>query len=511
MLDQRIGLLMTIAAGMVFAIWLGVQVGHGSYVMVIALSLAIVGAVSLARTRKHHQALLVVLILLPGRGLLLGGFGYWDALAIGILLLWALRALMLRALPFRVHGRLTFAAILVYCGILLGHYAANRLGVGTGSEGGLRLAVLAALTMSVCLLIQSGQLSTEGNKAIPLLGLLPGLFDGSIEIVNHLVPSAMRITYAIYTSINWEVVASMRAGGGVSVFRLAGLRVLGLTIGLFCCTLLGVRGNSTIRKRALLYAGMLAAVLLVLIAGYRGYLMVLLIAYGIAFWTRYRLGAAWLVLACVLILSGLSIWHIQVAPLPLTVQRTLSWFPGKWDSAIMADTSQGWVWRREIWDRFMTSVFPHHPWFGQGLQYVASRSGYAFTYRATPELFFVDAQSLHSGLFSALDFVGIVGLTGIIAVSLRGICSSLVILTRRRTKIAPWMLWVIAYFLGNQPIFWITGSFERSFMPISICAAVIEVIRRQTSEDAGAPGDCGAASRTNPAFETTGQSPRLLS
>lgn len=483
--DRRIPILLVGSAIVLgLSLWLGIMIGRGSHLAVAGIVCGVLFLVTLLSTTRYHLAFLVVLILLPGRGLILGGFGYWDLLALCTIGLWLIRATVNKDLNFSITGKLTLGMITLYCAILVWHYIARFLGVGTGSEGGLRLAVLAMLTMATCLLIQSDKLDSTGNVMIPALALLPGFIEGGIEVLNYFVPSARLYTYILYKSINWEIVHSMVTGGQYEATRLAGLRMLGITIGLFCCARYATRRVITPRSALAMSSGMVVATALVLIAGYRGHLMILFVAGGVAFWARYRCAIVWVAVAVLAAILGLSLIHNYLVPLPYTVQRSLSWFPGDWDPSVVAETSRGWLWRQEIWGRFMTTVFPQRPWLGQGLQYVASKPRNPYIYRLIPELFFVDNQSLHSGFFSTLDFVGIVGLAGLVTVSLRGIYNSFVLLTRYRLKLQTWMIWVVAYFVAIQPTFWITGFFDRSFLPISICAACTELIRKRMRQTA---------------------------
>ncbi len=144
----------------------------------------------------------------------------------------------------------------------------------------------------------------------------------------------------------------------------------------------------------------------------------------------------------------------------------------------------------------MSTNFPAHPWFGQGLRYVESATHRAFEYIWAPELFFVDKQLLHSGFFSSLDYVGIVGTCALAALSLRGFYNCYILLGRHRRQLTPWMVWVIAYFMARQCTFWVTGFFDVSFMPLSICAAVIEVSRTQLSPSQLLHGHTPARAKT---------------
>jgi hypothetical protein len=385
----------------------------------------------------------------------------------------------------------------VFCGIFAGHVAANVLGVGTGSEGGVQTALVAVVTILIGYGILTERLSFAEMGRLPRLGVVPGFFEAGLELANFFWAASISVTYVIYSnSLNWETLTVMRTGGEVT--RLAGLRSLGFSLGLLCSVGLVFVPRLFSWRGVLVGVGLLCALGLVLVAGYRSYVLAVIVSVTLATLVRNRLLLAVLVLFFLGVFGGLWAYNENVAPLPLQIQRVLCWLPGKWDPATMHGANVGLEWRQEVWSRFMYTTFPQHPWFGQGILFNPTEAeGRSLI---DTELFAV-TQRTHSGFFSALDHVGIVGTVALILASLRAYWNCAFLLLVRRRQLVPWMLWVILLYASPQGWYWATGEFRNSFMPFALCMCLLEVIRRKVEvreeglDVAGslAPGKAGAA------------------
>ena len=442
---------------------------------------------------QFHLPLLIMFSMMPGRGLLLGGLGYWDAFAIVVVVSVTLRQLMRKGSQVPMAGRGTWLLTLVFCGIFAGHVVANVFGVGTGSEGGFQTALVAAVTVLIGYYILTERLSFKEMVRIPKLGLLPGVFESVIETANYLWPAAISVTYMLYSnSLNWETLVAMQTGGEVT--RLAGLRTLGLSTGLLCSVGIVFVPRLFSWRGVVIGFGLLVALGIVLVAGYRSYVLAVIVSVTLATLVRNRLLLAVLALLFVSIFGGLWAYNNNVAPLPLQIQRILCWLPGKWDPATMRSANAGLEWRQEVWSSFMYTAFPQHPWFGQGIRFFPTEAeGRSLV---DTELYAV-TQRTHSGLFSALDHVGLVGTAAFTLASLRAYWNCAFLLLARRRKLVPWMVWLILLYVSEQGWFWMTGDFRASFMPFALYMCMLEVIRRRTDAQDGDPDVASGA--TSPA------------
>ena len=470
------------------ALFCGVMSGLGNYHLLGLLAAGVACAWLMAHER-FHLPMLIMLSMMPGRGLLLGGLAYWDAFALLVVASATLRVLMKRGTRWPMVGRGTWLLTAVFSGIFVGHVIANAAGVGTGSEGGFQTALMASLSIAVGYCILSGRLSHDKIDGLPGLGVIPGAFEGSLEIVNFVWPAAITVTYALYSnSLNWETVAAMRTGDEVS--RLAGLRALGFSLGLLCSVgLVYVPRLFSLRGAAVAF-GLLSSLALVLVAGYRSYVLAFVMCVSLAALARKRFLLAIMALLMVGIFGGMWVYNNEVAPLPRQMQRILCWLPGRWDTVTEQSANVGLEWRREVWTRFMYSTFPEHPWFGQGIRFFPTEAeGLSLP---DTELFAV-TQRTHSGFFSALDHVGMIGTAALILASLRAYWNCAVLLLARGRRLRPWMLWVVLFYASQQGWFWMTGDFRASFMPFALCMCLLEVIRKKV-DGPGADTDAPKAS-----------------
>jgi hypothetical protein len=502
MIDRRapMALSLVLVAGIVVGVLMAVSNAMSGRYGLLGLLLGAVGTYLVVMGRRYQFPGLLVLSVLSGRGLVLGGFGYWDAFATALAAGMLVRVCLTPGQGKRMIGRFTWLLIAGYCSILIGHFVANLIGVGTGSEGGVRLTVASVALLVTGYFILTDRLPMTFLNRVPWLGLIPGFFEAALEAVNFLWPTAFVVTYALYSdSLNWEMIQA--AFSGRDITRPAGFRALGLAIGLLCSVQLTRLPRLVSLRSVLSMAGLLLAFALVLVAGYRSYLMALFTVAGAALFMRSRalglMGAS-----CVLLLlTGLSLYNAQVAPLPLPVQRTLCWFPGDWDSTTAREAREGLEWRHKVWTSFMWRSFPQHPWVGQGVRYFPREAlGRTLSQEEVYALF----QSTHSGFFSALDYVGMVGTALLILATLRALYNCRVLMRRKSSQIEPWVVWVMLYFLSLQSWYWLTGSFSTSYMTLSVCMLALEVARRRAMPapdgDAGQPAtETGARGALDPA------------
>jgi hypothetical protein len=466
--------------GGIFALLSAFMAGTGDY-RSIGIIMGVGVCLMLIACERFHLPFLIMLSMMPGRGLLLGGFGYWDAFAMIVVVSVTLRLLMRKGSSLPMVGRLTWSLTVVFCGIFTGHVIANLFGVGTGSEGGFQSALVGVVAILTGYYILTERLSFTEIGRIPELGLIPGLFEGTIEMVNYLWAAAIPVTYILYSSsLNWETLVSMETGSEVT--RLAGLRALGFSIGLLCSVGVVYVRRLISWRGAVIGVGLLCALGLVLVAGYRSYVMAVIVSITLATLVRNRMLLVVLILLFVSIFGGLLAYNNKVAPLPLQIQRVLCWLPGKWDPSTMQSANAGFEWRQEVWSRFMHTTFSQHPWFGQGIRfYPGEAEGRSLS---DTERFAV-TQRTHSGLFSALDHIGMVGTVALILASLRAYWNCAFLLLVRRRQLAPWMLWIILLYASEQGWYWMTGNFRDSFVKFALCMCLLEVIRRKTDVPLG--------------------------
>ncbi len=463
-----------VVAACFLALVIGGMASSGSFLPIgVAAGMALIVVTCL-----HPQWLLVVCVAmssLTGRTGL--GIGYWELLASALIARWMF------LVPFRgnlfgeITAKFTFICVGGFTMILLYHGIPAFLGIGEST--GRRPAVLAVASLGLAYLLLAGKLDTSKLKWLPWVGLIPGLVAAGFDFINLAIPAALPITYYLYTDQNFEIIAQY-VGGNVGLLRIAGLRELGLGVALLSLTYFACQRQGNFRMMAIQIAGTLTGVLFAAIAGYRTYIAQIALGTIIA---AYHRSKATLTLLCLcMVLGTASLIYVQneIAELPLPVQRALSFLPGDWDWRTKSAADGGIEWRKQLRDYYFARIFPDSWLLGRGLTY--DERTQAMTWMQSQEdlniEYFVMLQNYHSGLVSALDYVGVVGTIFLIIGSLRALWNALLIL-RDRANGAPWHIWTALLFVTASPPFWYTGFFDRAFPFLVMGMVLLELARQE--------------------------------
>ena len=155
----------------------------------------------------------------------------------------------------------------------------------------------------------------------------------------------------------------------------------------------------------------------ILLAGFRGSILEIGTIFAITTYLRGSLAqVARLLGICALALLLLLLMQGTVFNIPPSMQRALSFLPGKWDPAVLADTQFSSQWRFDMWERMLkTDRYIENKWLGDGFGMTAMQVQQAGTALAnnSPEQIkesFLISGTVHSGPVSTIRFVGYVGL-----------------------------------------------------------------------------------------------------
>jgi hypothetical protein len=334
-------------------------------------------------------------------------------------------------------------------------------GYNYGAAGGVKYAVKYILLVLFGWLLFEGKIPLSKLNKIPHVALGVALFATLIDAFNYLSPQTVFITYYFTTDINFEVMDVLR-GATESVLRLASFREFGIYLALFVIAHYVSRRKSTFSTdvpfRYLMGIGL--GGLLVLMSGYRGFLIRFAVVVIPFFWIYRR---KW---AIVSLIVGAGIWGLAIAigdsisVLPLPVQRVLGSLPGVYQTDVAITALGGIDWRAELVRRFFANEFWKHPWFGRGQ--VGDFWMMAETVAKDKILFFEVTQLWHSGLASALDMVGIIGAVLLGVAQLSTFILSISILRKYAHRLEGWMVWFILNFFSANINFWYTGFFHKN-------------------------------------------------
>jgi len=441
----------------------------------------------------------VTFCLLPARSGV-SPLGYYELFAVAVIGTMMVRIAFTKA---RGQYQLSFAptvSILLFLAPLIIHGALELFSQTEVSQG-KRLLLLAVLTGALCIGLMTKILDTSKVQFLPIGGLLVGLAYAVFELVSFFIPAFRPLVYYIYSDQNFEKTINLTSGLSQDI-RLAGLRELGLYLGVGVLCLFALK-----RKMNIFFVLMTCVVLsfsfaMVLFAGYRSYFTALGIAVLIALVFR---GVRWFLvggLAVVLGIMGLIYWHHSVMPLPWNIQRTLTIFPGDWDHGVRTAALDGFDWRDNLREAYFRKYFPHSWVLGRG-QVVEMKNMNEDLYllQGLDVSWSFEAKQLwHSGFVSTLDYSGIVGVVGLASGMLYALYCFFVVY-RNREFAKPWHVWVGLALFCTAPWFWYTGFFERSFPFFAIAISLLEIARREVLE---CRGDYGQQLKLVPASASAG-------
>lgn len=226
----------------------------------------------------------------------------------------------------------------------------------------------------------------EKRSAYALWFFLPGISAGFSNLAYALGPSFYWLYLFFPSDLALHQVAGTLAGG---IMRISGLAWVSFAI--CCCLILryGLRGILQARGGRLMVVFVLAAAL-GLFSGFRSHVVLtgsLLIFsfFAEGLWrTRYAVFAAVIGIVAVFVAYGFA------ESFPLSVQRSLTMFPGiKVDPAASLDSMVSAEWRLDMW-RVVVNDIPQYFWVGKG-------------YAINPTDVYLSQESFRRGFMRAFD------------------------------------------------------------------------------------------------------------
>jgi hypothetical protein len=244
------------------------------------------------------------------------------------------------------------------------------------------------------------------------------------------IPSLAPFLYNFTDSVNVEAYVDTQAGaGGNVVSRLGAFGQVGGALSVYLLSYYPI--GTWWRPNRWWVAGLwLFCALLAISSGYRNVLFGFLCILFVATWCHYGWKSLWLpfgalVLGALLATATINnIVPIPVNKLPIIAQRTLSFFPGNWDSEALETAKSSNEFRKNIQDVYVKEYFYKSPIFGNGfdinkeefeslnLNIKSARGAEEAAY--TQAKIFIVGKMFHTGWMSVYDIVGIVGTTAFV-------------------------------------------------------------------------------------------------
>ena len=264
---------------------------------------------------------------------------------------------------------LLIAAILIYHETKGGNIGLNMFG-GQGAGGRKTFTILCGM-LSLPAILWFKSPGEKWLRAIPLLYLIGCLVDFSPFLATSYLPSIAPLIYRFYSSVNLDAYSSTLIGANSELVRVAaiGPTCLAIQLVLLCY----FRPKEWIRPSKffvpiLSFFSLIATIW----GGFRSALFNYLIVTFCSLFFMVRWIALLTVPAVAVLITVLVLGQGSAFDLPLTMQRTLSPFPGKW-SRIAADSAESSNdFRDAIKKTYREEFMKESGMFGSGYKYSAA-------------------------------------------------------------------------------------------------------------------------------------------
>lgn len=433
----------------------------------------------------HRVYLLIPLLTSLGYVLPLPGNLSSEMIAQGIVIGFSLLLFFLRRLPLR----LGFTELELWCLLLLGMvglaYLRNPVGLnvfGTAAVGAKPYAIFGASALTAALLSQL-KINPKDLRLWVRLVMIGSFLNFGIGLIGTIFPRTMLVLGATYsTDIETE-----RTEGKAT--RISFVRSLSASLTTWISSRVSPLAASF---HPLWFWLVLASLMMAAFSGFRGQLIYvgLIFLAGVC----YRGGARSALASSLLLAVGLTVLSIFniASPLPLNIQRALTFLPGKWDPVVRQDAQNSTDWRLDMWkEALFSDRWIENKWLGDGLgfskQELLRMHGFSEigSHRGISGLTvqqesFMISGGYHSGPVHTIRTIGYVGLVVLLFAMIR-----LAVHAHRQIRRCRGTEWLpVALFLGIplivMPLYWslVFGTFDRGAAGVMMGAALVRLMEK---------------------------------
>ena len=326
---------------------------------------------------------------------------------------------------------------------------------GASTVGGRPLVNICIAIMAYWVIIRLPGSVTEVSR-IPYYLFISAAFMSGLNLLIYIVPSLTPTVMSWYSGLDIGLyLGGLHGTQGVQ--RLKGMMSFGFQLFLLLCVYYPP-GTLFDPRRGRFYA-MLLATVSILVSGFRGILLWMVAGFGISGWLRRRwreLVVAGFVGAA--LVAVLAFGQGRFYDLPTTVQRSLTFLPGRWSEAAITDAESSSTWRFDLWRKVVEWNLIKNWWFGDGFganveDLIATLSGGQRQYTD----FIILTGAFHSGPLTAIRYVGTCGLLLLYLLSI----SAAIYSYKCAVKCRGTLLFPIAIYLAIQLIW---GPIEYAFI-----------------------------------------------
>jgi hypothetical protein len=269
----------------------------------------------------------------------------------------------------------------IFAGVLLYHWGkGGGLGLsmfGGEASGGRRFFTILSGMLALPALLWFPLEKSPWLSRVPLLYLIGSIFEFTPFAVSSAVPALAPYMYKIYSSVNIEAYAGAQAFRDDSLVRVGQIAPLCVAVQLVLLSYFAPRTWIQPSRWFIIPLSFLSLAGTIW-SGFRSYLFNFVILSSIALFLRARS----LLFICIPLLAGVVAFLVagqgSLFNLPLTIQRTLSPFPGKWNREAIMSAESSNDFRSNIQKIYQTDFMEKAGWLGEGYKfdakYMQSRS-----------------------------------------------------------------------------------------------------------------------------------------
>lgn len=481
--SNKIKVIIILTLSAFVALYLGVSAATAQFQTI----LWIVGSLALATCLLLGKRIFLIIPFLSSLNLVLplpGNFTT-ELIAQGIFIGFATLMFLSRNLPFRARfTELEFWAF-VMVGTVIQAYLRNPVGfntLGSGSVGAKPYFTFAIATVSSLILAQM-VIQPKDLKTWVRLSFIGYIGNFAIGFAAWLFPQA-----GYYLGASFAADTEDR-GDGTTASRVAFVRKLAFGLAVWVSSRISP-------LRALFHPlwGILVLISLGFAAGSGYRSQIVLVGFVYVIGICYRGGIRGVFLATVVGALGLALLTFLniVAPLPLNVQRSLSFLPGSWDSQIKKEGENSTDWRVEMWkEALLSERWIQNKTFGDGLGFTKEELNQMETFNEEKTSLATGRSGLtlqqesmminggyHSGPVHTIRATGYVGLALLLIAMIR-----LSVHAHRQIKRCRGTEWHwVSLFIGIPvivtPFFWtlVFGTFEGGMISLMSGIAIIRLL-----------------------------------
>lgn len=397
--------------------------------------------------------------------------------------------LLMRRLPYRLRFSELEIWTLLLVLMVLQVYFRNPVGVsifGGDTVGGRPYAIF-GITVLTSLFLFGLAVTPKDLALVFRLTVLGGILNFILFSIGFFVPK-VGMLYGAVSGFESNSPGGTNAAGPERASRIGFVGVAAKNFSLWVCCKISP-------LRAVLHPLWLALIIVSLAfaawSGYRNTVAAVGLTYicGIL----YRGGGSQLIASIIVGVSALVLLALvnSMAPLPLNIQRSLSFLPGTWSADVKLDASQSTEWRTELWKEVLfTDRWINNKVLGDGLGFtkkelqtqmdLATKTGVVGisgfdVHRET----ILSNADYHSGPVQTIRTIGYVGLVILLVAMIRlAVHAHRQILRCRNTEWYPLAL-LIGIPLIWAPIFFtfIFGSFQIGATGFLLGAAMVRLLQ----------------------------------